>query len=316
VVNYYSNNVSVLLGKGDGTFHAARNFSAGIDPRSVAVGDVNGDGLLDLAVANYGSANVSVLLGNGEGSFQAARNFSANRPSFVTMADINRDGILDLVTTGSVLLGNGDGTFQPAMNHGGGGESVAVGDVNGDGVLDLAVAHSGGVRVLLGNGDGTFQTTHVSYVAGVVPSSVAIEDFNGDGWLDLAVANNGSNDVSILDNDGKWPAGPGGGSGPAAGRHQGKAGDRASGLGRMASTLPAFPGRIATTLPEAVRSFSEALPASLPAEQLDEHFAATGKEETPSHWFAWRTGARIPASHGLLTGLQEETPQDWLSALD
>src|SRR5258707_4853959 len=73
VANNGSNNVSVLLGNGDGSFQVARSFSAGGSPSSVAVGDFNGDGVLDLAVAHHGSNNVSVLLGNGDGCFHVAR---------------------------------------------------------------------------------------------------------------------------------------------------------------------------------------------------------------------------------------------------
>src|SRR5881397_3916039 len=69
--------VSVLLGNGDGTFQSALSFAAGSNPLSVAVGDVNGDGRLDLAVANYYSNDVSVLLGNGDGTFQPALTFGA-----------------------------------------------------------------------------------------------------------------------------------------------------------------------------------------------------------------------------------------------
>ena len=96
-----------------GSFQAAQNFGAGSFPQSVAVGDFNGDGKFDLAVANSGSNNVSVLLGNGDGSFQAARSFGAGSTP----------------------------------------RSVAVGDFNGDGVQDLAVANSGSnnVSVLINN---------------------------------------------------------------------------------------------------------------------------------------------------------------------
>src|SRR5207253_7449518 len=73
------NTVSVLLGNGDGTFQAAQTFGAGINPDSVAVGDFNGDGLPDLAVANFISNTVSVLLGNGDGTFQPARTLTVNK---------------------------------------------------------------------------------------------------------------------------------------------------------------------------------------------------------------------------------------------
>jgi hypothetical protein len=224
--DFTDSSVSVLLGNGDGTFQPARTFNVGTSPTSVAVGDFDGDGHLDLAVANGGTYNasymdssVSVLLGNGDGSFQPARNFLAGSiPSWVAVADFNGDGHLDLavanfVGTVSVLLGNGDGTFQAAVDYGlGGASSVAVGDFNGDGRLDLAVVFNGEVRVLRGNGDGTFQTTPVSYIAGGY--AVAVGDFNGDGFPDLAVPNPGSNAVSILLNDGVWPGPsppPGGG---------------------------------------------------------------------------------------------------------
>ena len=73
VANNGSNNVSVLLGNGNGTFAAAQNFITGTEPRSVAVADLNGDGKPDLAVASYGDGTVSVLLGNGNGTFRPPR---------------------------------------------------------------------------------------------------------------------------------------------------------------------------------------------------------------------------------------------------
>jgi hypothetical protein len=222
--------VRVLLGQGDGTFLPAQAFPAGYSPQSVAVGDFNGDGKQDLAVANYTiNGTVSVLLGKGDATFLPAQAFPVgSSPRSVAVGDFNGDGKLDLAVANlgtfpsynggvSVLLGQGDGTLLPAVNYAAGiqPESVAVGDFNGDGIPDLAVAHLGtypsysdsGVSILLGKGDGTFLPA-VNYAAGSGPVSVAVGDFNCDGWPDLAVANVISNDVSILLNDATWPGGP------------------------------------------------------------------------------------------------------------
>jgi len=175
---------------------------------SVAVGDFNGDGKLDLAVADYNTSAMGVLLGNGDGTFQAQIGYATGTfPHGVAVGDFNGDGKLDLAVANSgsnnvsVLLGNGDGTFQPAVNYSTGSApgSVAVADLNGDGKLDLAVANNGrnDVSVLLGNGDGTFQAA-VSYPTAAQPLSVAIGDFNGDGKLDLVAANGSSYNVSVL----------------------------------------------------------------------------------------------------------------------
>jgi hypothetical protein len=207
VVNGGSNNISIFLGNGDGTFQTAVNYPAGTNPDSVAVGDFNGDGELDLAVANADSNNVSIFLGKGDGTFQTAVNYPAGtNPDSVAVGDFNGDGKLDLAVANagsnnvSILLGRGDGTFQIAVDYGAASNptSVAVGDFNGDGKLDLAVANqvSSNVSILLGAGDGTFQTA-VEYGTATSPTSVAVGDFNGDGRLDLAVANNGSSNFRV-----------------------------------------------------------------------------------------------------------------------
>ncbi len=201
--------VSVLLGLGDGTLGATTEFETGSCSFSVAVGDFNRDGKLDLAVTSFVSNTVSVLLGNGNGAFGAKADFATGSgPYSVAVGDFNGDGKPDLVVgnygdgTVSVLLGNGDGTFGPKADFGtgapGGDDAVAVGDFNRDGKPDLVVAmsNSGTVSVLLGNGNGTFGAK-ADFMSGGSPIAVAVGDFNGDGKQDLAVAN-ATSPVSVL----------------------------------------------------------------------------------------------------------------------
>src|SRR5207248_183153 len=97
--------VFILLGNGDGTFQPPVDYTAGTWPLFVAVGDFNGDGQKDLAVANGLSNNVSILLGNGNGTFQPAVNYPVGNPYSVAVGYFNADSHLDIATTGQVLLG-------------------------------------------------------------------------------------------------------------------------------------------------------------------------------------------------------------------
>jgi len=212
--NQLSNNASVLLGNGNGTFGANTDFATGDAPQSVTLGDVNRDGKLDIITANSGSVaspgtTTSVLLGNGNGTFLPKTDFATGtKPISVTLGDLNRDGILDIITANegsdnvSVLRGNGNGTFGTAVNHSTGDapSSVTLGDVNGDGVLDIITANrSGNVSVLLGNGiaPGDFGPA-TDFAAGASPISVTLGDVNGDGRLDIITANYGGNSTSVL----------------------------------------------------------------------------------------------------------------------
>jgi hypothetical protein len=206
--NYNSNNISVLLGNGNGTFAAAVNYSAGTGARTAFAKDLNADGKLDLAVANTLSNNVSVLIGNGDGTFMAAVNYATGtEPHSVISADLNADGKPDLAVANnasnnvSILLGNGDGTFAPAIGYaaGTGARSVISADLNGDGKPDLATSNnnSNDISVLLGNGNGTFAAA-VSYAAGTGTHEIITSDFNNDGIHDLATANFGTNNASVF----------------------------------------------------------------------------------------------------------------------
>jgi alkaline phosphatase len=158
------NSVSVLLGTGSGSFQPQAIFLVGTRPISVAVGDFNGDGHLDIVTASLFDSEVSVLLGTGSGCFQPQATFPA-------------------------------GSEQV---------SVAVGDFNGDGHLDIVAANQNtntvfdnSVSVLLGTGSGSFQPP-AAYPVGSAPVGVAVGDFNGDGFLDIAAANLNNNSVSVL----------------------------------------------------------------------------------------------------------------------
>jgi len=190
-----------------GVFNEPPQYFVASNVAAIAVGDFNGDGNLDLAVANgctestcgNGSPGViSILLGNGDGTFKAAVNYSVgNDPVSIAVADFNGDGKLDLAVVSywsnslSILLGNGDGTFQSPVQYttGSGPKSVAVGDFTGNGNADLAVANNGSnsVSVFLNSGTGTFPT-RTDFATGQLPTAVTTGDFNGDGKLDLAVA--------------------------------------------------------------------------------------------------------------------------------
>jgi hypothetical protein len=206
-VNSGSDDVSVLLGNGDGTFQAAVSFAAGDNPQSVVVAHVDEDSAPDLVTANAWSDDVSVLLGNGDGTFQAAAIFEAGvSPRSVVLGDLDDDSILDLVTANfgsadvSVLLGNGDGTFQPAVSFALGDFpfSVSLADLDGDTVLDLITVRTfftgTSASVLLGNGDGAFQAA-IPLASDVGP--IAVADLDGDGVPDLVTVKIRSNDLGV-----------------------------------------------------------------------------------------------------------------------
>jgi hypothetical protein len=197
--------VSILLGNGDGSFQPHIDYATGTQPSSIAAGDFNGDGKLDLVVANAQDGTVSVLLGNGDGTFQTQVVYPIERGAYsVIVADFNGDHKLDLAVGGgqvvSLLLGNGDGTFQKPLSSPG-GSPLAAADFNGDGKLDL---YAGG-DILLGKGDGTF-VLNATYPG--APAAAAV-DLNGDGKPDLVLAQSSLFSVAVLLGNGDGTFQPG-----------------------------------------------------------------------------------------------------------
>ncbi|UAJ72940.1 VCBS repeat-containing protein [Synechocystis sp. PCC 7339] len=206
-------NVSILLGNGNGTF-GPPGFTflsiGGTNPFAIAEGDFNNDGNLDLVTANRNNNSVSVLIGDGSGGFTPTNFNAGTNPIDVTLGDFDNDGNLDIATAKdsgagvSILFGNGNGTFTAPifLITGGTPSSIGAGDFNNDGNLDIVTTSNSNsnVSLLLGNGDRTFESA-ANFAVDSGPNSIAVGDLTNNTLSDVVTVSQGQNTASVLIND-------------------------------------------------------------------------------------------------------------------
>jgi FG-GAP-like repeat len=214
VVNSLDNTVTILSNDTGGILTPLRTLATGPNPTAITFGDFDHDGVLDLAVTNFGNYTGNTLSIFYGGVTRVDLTTDAG-PQSVIAVDVNRDGILDLVTangcghaatcgrpgTVSVFLGNANGTFQNAVNYDAGSYPFAVVAANfrNGSALDLAVTDldSGNIDILYGNGHGTFVQGPL-IPTNSRPTGLAVGDINNDGKLDLVVGGTSPAQVTIM----------------------------------------------------------------------------------------------------------------------
>lgn len=207
---YPVSQLTILLGNGDGTFQPPISYPLG-GTQSVSaavVGDFDRDGKLDVAVSLSADNDIAVLRGNGDGTFQSPAYYpAAASPVYLVAADVNGDGLLDLLAQGkgafSVLLGAADGTFAPRADFpiiDDNTLGLALADLNGDGLLDVAIPNNTGdntTAIYLGRGDGSFRNP--TFWAAAEALGISAGDVNRDGLVDIVVASlRGDNTIRVL----------------------------------------------------------------------------------------------------------------------
>ena len=235
MANFYSGTVSVFFNTSSsgsittGSFAAPVDFATGVNPYSLALGDLDGDGKLDLTVVNYGSNTVSVFRNTStagiinSSSLATQVTFATGSvPYNIAIGDIDVDGKPDLIVANSIsatvsILRNtciagsiNTSSFATQVEYTTGSlpSCVAIGDIDGDGKPDVVVANSNSNSVSVlrntstpGSINSSSLATQVTFAAGYLPNSVVIGDIDGDGKQDVVVANNNdTGEVSVLRN--------------------------------------------------------------------------------------------------------------------
>lgn len=198
--------IDVYLGSADGSLRSLPRVPTGAGPYHIAVADVDGNGIPDIAVANYTANTASVLLGADGGKFQSAINLENSGAFTVHLFDADSDGLIDLVVltnSGKVRLwkGDGKGTFAFASEN-----SIDINamlalsaDFDGDGRKDLVGSSKVGTALVLYRslGDGTFQLVSTNQTVASATHCLAV-DVNQDGKLDLVAAEYHAGKTSVF----------------------------------------------------------------------------------------------------------------------
>lgn len=212
------NSDTIVILFGDNNQHFTTQSTYSFDDRSVLVfmtsGDLNRDGILDIAVANLDDKSVGVWSSYYQADFSMQRKYSTgsgSRPSSLAVADLNNDNILDIVVINSghenigVRLGIGDGFFGVETIYSTGPnsfpQSVDIADLNKDNQLDIVITDSknSSINIFFGYGNGTFSKGLIYPMEyGSNPTVISIDYLNSDQWVDLIFIESNMNRLGIL----------------------------------------------------------------------------------------------------------------------
>ena len=210
VANISSNNISVMIGNGDGSFGGAvpHAITAGQFPKAVQIGDMNKDGDLDIVTGGFNG--IDILFGSGIGTFGSLTNIDVGAVEYIALGDFDGDTWTDIATTRttwdsvSIHMNNGDNTFttvnEPTAD---GSVAILAGTLDNNASIDLVVScNTGELWKLINDGSGVFTSSVFQIDTNFNTSYIALADFNGNGRLDLAVTNSFTDSLTIYNNGG------------------------------------------------------------------------------------------------------------------